>query len=240
LTRPSARRIAAGIQGIIRRDRIAPGGRLPTEHDLARRFGVSRPLVREAIQALKALGVVESRPRTGLRVLPFDPSSHFDQVIPRIRTDSERAELYEFRCLLEPAVLRLAARRASRASLEELEGLVSPPLPRGGRAVSAALARDVAFHEGLWRLAGNRFVWSLRGLLLRYFGDLERGAGRSIDEQLARKANAEHLAIVRALQRGDVDRAERLLRRNLGTFRVRPRPCAPSRRRARGAVEEAR
>jgi hypothetical protein len=42
---------------------------------------------------------VESRPKIGLRVLPFDPTTHFDQIIPRIRTDEERAELYELRCL---------------------------------------------------------------------------------------------------------------------------------------------
>jgi GntR family transcriptional regulator, transcriptional repressor for pyruvate dehydrogenase complex len=213
-----ARRIVKEIQELIRREGIPPWGRLPTEHTLARRFRVSRPMVREAIQALKALGVVESRPKIGLRVLPFDPTSHFDQLIPRIRTDEERAELYELRCLLEPAILRLAAERVTPAQIVRLEQMLTPPLPKGRDAVRDGLARDVAFHEELWRIAGNRFVLSFRGLLLRYFADLERHPRRNASEALMRKTNDQHLAIVRALKAGDVDRAQRELTRNLRTF----------------------
>src|SRR5436190_6100024 len=135
-----ARRIAGEIQDLIRRDSIPPGGRLPTEHALARRFHASRPIVREAIQALKALGVVESRPKTGLRVLPFDPTAHFDQIIPRIRTDEERAEIYELRCILEPAILRLAAERVTPEMLDRLEQLLLPPLSKGRDAVRDGIA----------------------------------------------------------------------------------------------------
>src|SRR5258706_4422143 len=141
-----ARRIVDEIQEMIRREAIPPGGRLPTEHTLARRFHVSRPIVREAIQALKALGVVESRPKTGLRVLGFDPVANFDQIIPRIRTDEERAELYELRCLLEPAILRLAAQRVTPAGLDRLERLLRPPLSKGRDGCREGRARDVAFH----------------------------------------------------------------------------------------------
>ena len=214
-----AKRIAVEIQEMIRRDSIPPGGRLPTEHTLARRFHVSRPIVREAIQGLKALGVVESRPKTGLRVLPFDPTAHFDQIIPRIRTNEEREELYELRCLLEPAILRLAAQRATPAGLDRLERLLRSPLSKGREAISQGLARDVAFHEELWRIAGNRFVLSFRGLLLQYFADLERPLGRRPTGALMRKTNNQHLAIVRALRAGDVERALRELARNLETFR---------------------
>jgi len=214
-----ATRVAGAIQEIIRTERIGPGGRLPTEHALARRFRVSRPIVREAIQALKVLGVVESKPKVGLRVLPFDPEPLFNHLIARIRTDDERAELYEFRCLLEPAVLRLVARRAPREKLAELEALLRTPLPRGRAAVREGFARDIAFHEGLWKLAGNRFVWSLRSLLLKYFADIERQPGLRATEAVMRRTNAQHLAIVRALRAGDVRRAERELARNLGTFR---------------------
>ncbi len=208
--------MAGEIQELIRRERIGPGGRLPSEHALARRFGVSRPLLREAIQSLKTLGVVDSRPRRGLRVLPFEPEAHLDAMIPRIRTDEERAELYELRRLLEPGVLRLAARRASPLQLQALEAMLRAPLPRGRAAVRAGLERDVEFHEALWRIAGNRFVWGLRGLLVRYFASVESG---TLTERRIRKADAEHRAIVRALRAGDVERAVRMLQRNLGTFR---------------------
>jgi DNA-binding FadR family transcriptional regulator len=210
-------RVADGIQEMILREAIPAGGRLPTEHALARRFRVSRPLVREAIQALRALGVVESKPRVGLRVLPFRPEAQFDALIPRIRTEEERAELYELRCLLEPAVLRLAARRARPADLDVLERPLRAPFPRGRAAViREGLDRDIAFHEGLWRLAGNRFVLGLKGLLVRYFAALERAplAGSAM-----RRANAQHLAVVRALKAGDVRRAERALVHNLSVFR---------------------
>jgi GntR family transcriptional repressor for pyruvate dehydrogenase complex len=213
------RRIADEIQEMIRRDAIPPGGRLPTEHTLARRFRVSRPMVREAIQALKALGIVESRPKTGLRVLAFDAAAHFDQIIPRIRTDRDRAEIYELRCLLEPAILRLAAQRVTPAELDLLERLLTPPLPKGRPGIREGLARDVAFHEELWRIAGNRFILSFRGLLLRYFADLEHSPAHPPTPALMRKTNVQHLAIVRALRAGDVDRAQRELARNLETFR---------------------
>jgi DNA-binding FadR family transcriptional regulator len=213
------RRIADEIQELIRREAIPPGGRLPTEHGLARRFRVSRPIVREAIQALKALGIVESRPKTGLRVLPFDPTAHFDRIIPRIRTAEDRAEIYELRCILEPAILRLAAQRATPAELDRLEQLLTPPLAKGRGALRDGLSRDVAFHEELWRIAGNRFILSFRGLLLRYFADLERSPKYPPTPALMRKTNDQHLAIVRALRAGDVDRAQRELVRNLETFR---------------------
>jgi GntR family transcriptional repressor for pyruvate dehydrogenase complex len=214
-----ARRIVREIQDLIRRQAIPPGGRLPTEHTLARQFHASRPIVREAIQALKAIGVVESRPRTGLRVLAFDATTHIDQMIPRIRTDEERAELYELRCLLEPAILRLAAQRATIPQLDSLDRMLRAPLPRGRRAVREGIARDVAFHEELWRIAGNRFVLSFRGLLLKFFADIERRPGHRASEAVMRKTNLQHLAIVRALRAGDVERALRGLARNLNTFK---------------------
>ena len=212
-----ARPIVREIQEFIRREGIAPGGRLPTEHALARRFRVSRSRVREAIQALKATGIVESRPRVGLRVLPFDPTVHLDPMIARIRTDDERRELYEFRRLIEPGILGLVARRAEPWELSNLESLLLRPIPKGADAVKEGLARDVAFHEALWKLAGNRFVTGLRGLLLRYFAELERDP--EVSEARVRRTNGQHLAIVRALRAGKLGRARRELERNLDTFR---------------------
>jgi DNA-binding FadR family transcriptional regulator len=218
-----AKKIAGEIQQFIRREGIAPGGRLPTEHALARRFHVSRSLVREAIQTLKAMGVVDSKPRVGIRVLPFDPRAHLDPMMDRIRTDDERRELYEFRRLIEPEILRLVAERAHAWELSRLEEALLKPFPKGPAAVREGFARDVAFHEGLWMLAGNRFVTGLRGLLVRYFAEVERR--RNVTESEVHRTNEQHLAIVRALRTGNLARARRELARNLGTFG--PRGDAP-------------
>src|SRR4051812_32127803 len=54
---------------ILRRE-VEPGDVLPAEDGLAGEFGVSRNVVREAIRALAAKGLVKGRPRTGTQVLP--------------------------------------------------------------------------------------------------------------------------------------------------------------------------
>jgi GntR family transcriptional repressor for pyruvate dehydrogenase complex len=212
-----ANKIAGEIQEFIRREGIAPGGRLPTEHALARRFRVSRSRVREALQALKATGLVDSKPRVGIRVLPFDPTAQLDSMIACIRTDDERRELYEFRRLIEPEILRLVAERAEPWELSRLESMLLKPIPKGPESVKEGFARDVAFHEGLWKLAGNRFVAGLRGLLVRYFANVERA--QKVSEAEVRRTNCQHLAIVRALRRGHLERARRELARNLDTYR---------------------
>jgi len=211
--------IAGELQEYIRREGIAEGGRLPTEHALARRFRVSRSLLREAVQALQTMGVVESRPRVGIRVLPFDPGSHMDSMISRIHTEDEIRELYEFRCLIEPVILSLVARRARPKELDGLLALLQSPYRFHANPVRDGFARDAAFHEGLWKLSGNRFLYGLRGLLVRYFADVERA--RKVSEADTRRAHEQHVAIVRALQAGDLPRAQKELARNLGMFHAK-------------------
>ncbi len=215
---PSPRRLAAAIQAMIRRRKIGPGGKLPTEHELAEHFGVGRNAIREAVQVLKAAGVVASKQRIGLTVLPFDPSPVFDQVIPQITSEEDRAALHEFRKIIELAVLPMVRKRAAKEDLDRLEAILNEPLPKGRRAVRAGLERDQAFHEGLWKLAGNPFIWSLRGLLLRYFRDIADEHRHQVPESRMHDANAEHLAVVRAIKAGDLDGAVRMMTANIGEY----------------------
>ncbi len=193
----SARRVAEAIRELIRREGIPPGGRLPTEHELARRFRVSRPIVREAITTLRALGIVETRPRIGLRVLAFDPACLFDRLSPWMGTPETLTDLRELRCLLEPPMMDLVMRRATEEHFRQLEALLDAGLQ--------GLEADLAFHEALWQVAGNRFVFGLRGLLLR------EGAGDASAATPARRMVQEHRAILHALQAGDLPKATRLM-----------------------------
>lgn len=71
---PHGERVAAELRDEILRGRFRTGERLPSERDLALRFGVHRGAVREALKKLEQLGVAEVRPG-GARVLPLDQAS---------------------------------------------------------------------------------------------------------------------------------------------------------------------
>ena len=122
-----ADQIRAGIQAGL----YAEGSRLPSERDLAQRLKVSRPAVREAIGALQNEGMVVTRHGSGTYVAdtlahrPPEPSlSHSDVVA---EADFSPVGTLEVRMLIEPAIARLAARRAQRDVLAEeyLEGMAN-------------------------------------------------------------------------------------------------------------------
>ena len=66
--------VAEKIKDLIIEQELRPGDRLPTEQELADRFGVSRISVREATKALGFLGIIDSAPRRGLTVGSLDMS----------------------------------------------------------------------------------------------------------------------------------------------------------------------
>lgn len=95
-----------------------PGSRLPSERDLAHRFKVSRPAVREAIGALQNEGIVITRHGSGTYVVDRD----LQRLAPAVsvaEADYSPISTLEVRMLLEPAIARLAARRAKRDELAE-------------------------------------------------------------------------------------------------------------------------
>src|SRR5262245_34337270 len=111
--RPKIRDVVAErLKSYIVESNLKPGDRLPTESDLARRFGVSRLSLREATKSLEFLGIVHSKPGLGLTVgsvnmtrvteyLGFHPALH--DVAPR--------ELIDTRILIETGVLPQVAAR---------------------------------------------------------------------------------------------------------------------------------
>ena len=105
-------RIAERLAADIRAGRLAPGERLPSERELARRLEVGRASVREAIGALQLRGVVETRPGSG----SFVAAEALDRLAPgaELTADAGPFDLLEARLLLEPGVAALAARRGRR------------------------------------------------------------------------------------------------------------------------------
>ncbi len=152
-------------------DGSLPVGSVITLEWLCEEFGVSRTIAREVVQVLGSMGLVESRRRTGIRVLPRDHWDAFAPAVIRWRLDGpERAshlhELSQLRAAVEPAAAALAAERAGgeqRAEFVRLAGAMEVTGAAGD--LHGFLEHDVRFHRLLLETSGNAMFAALRDVV---------------------------------------------------------------------------
>ncbi len=148
-----AEQVMARLSADIRGGRLAPGTRLPTEQMLTAELGVSRTVVREAVAALRADGLVVTRRGSGAYVA--DPSAGpFRLVPPRAASLSDILNVMELRLAVEVQAAGLAAERASRRQLASIRAAwraIDDALQRG----EGAVAQDFAFHRAIAEATGN-------------------------------------------------------------------------------------
>ena len=113
--------ITERLEAMILEGSLAPGQRLPPERELAERFGVSRPSLREAIQKLSARGLLASRQGGGTFVSEELKSGYSDPLLELLSRHSEfHLDLLEFRDALEGISAYYAALRSTPADKELL------------------------------------------------------------------------------------------------------------------------
>jgi DNA-binding FadR family transcriptional regulator len=152
------RRVTAGAWG--------PGDSLPVEDALAAEIGVSRGVVREAVKALVAKGMLHVRPRTGTRVLPREHWNHLDRDVLRWQQAEDAVTLLrdtgELRRIVEPEAARLAAERAGAEEVRRLsEALAAMEAAAADPGRGGYVEADIAFHRALLDASGNRLLGSL-------------------------------------------------------------------------------
>src|SRR5215813_8997128 len=114
--------IVRQVKQLIAEGRLKSGDQLPPERDLAEKFLVSRTSVREALRALESVGLIEIRPGEGTFVREVSVDALVEPLALVLL--SQRAmieELFEARRLLEPAIAGLAARRATKEEIQEMD-----------------------------------------------------------------------------------------------------------------------
>ena len=192
-------RIAARLAADIRAGRLATGEKLPPERELARRLGVGRASVREALAALQLRGVLETRPGAGSFVvgLPEDDGT--------LAPDASPSDVLEARLLLEPQVAALAAGRVTRdAETERLLDAMDAAEAAGDRA--GWNDGDRLFHRRLAALTANPVVLTLADHVAALMD--QPLWQRLRDESVARPGRArihaaEHRMIYEAVVAGD-------------------------------------
>ena len=110
------------IQDLIKNESLKPGDRLPTEFELAEKFGVGRSTVREALRALAALGMIDRSKRGTIISEGAVKEEGQDSTIlrSRILKDCEMTDLLECHRILEGEICSLAIKRATDEDIEQI------------------------------------------------------------------------------------------------------------------------
>jgi DNA-binding FadR family transcriptional regulator len=186
---------------------LSIGDKLPSENDLARSFGVSRPVVREAIGTLRAWGIVASKNGSGTFITAVQPRQVGFSLLGGYSSD----DLHEVRCNLEVPAAGLAAARRTGADLQLLRRNIAAQKKSTDLNEWAGL--DVEFHALLAAAAKNpvqeRLVADLRDLhqdqSLRVLHARDR----------TQRALAEHEAILHAVEERDENAARKYMEAHL-------------------------
>lgn len=204
------------IKRLLHSREMAAGARLPGERELARRLGVSRPSVREALRTLERMGVLDTRHGSGTQVAasgsnvlktPLEFLLALDQ--PSI------ADLHETRELLEVHLAGQAARRRTDDDLAAMEAAL--------RAMRIRLASprdvtdpDLRFHQAVAAAAHNR-------LLERVMNCLHDSIGRMMDAAWPGNRDMKvslriHEDVHDAIRRRNPEAARRAMRRHMAAM----------------------
>lgn len=211
------------LLALIERGEMPPGSRLPGERTLMQRFGVGRPAVREALQTLERMGLIEIQHGERARVIRLDAGRvlrRMDASVRHLLTSSPemREGLRQARQEFEQFLVREAARRANEEGIERLRSALEAQKAARGDAVRFMTA-DIRFHVTIASLAGNPLYPALSEAMLGWiFGLFPRLLHAPNVEDLTIK---EHTAILRAIENHDPEAAARAVKRHLA--RAHPR-----------------
>lgn len=185
------------------------GDRPVREAELQEEFGTSRSVVREAVKALTAKGLVESRQNSGIRVRPryewnlFDPDVLAWQFEPPV--DSHAVlDLVVLRRMIEPTAAGLAAQHATAQEAELLMNAVAAMRASADRLANFNDA-DIAFHVALFDATHNAYLARLgRAISSALLGSFRISAN---DPGRALAAADKHQFVAEAIAQGDAEAA---------------------------------
>ena len=226
---------------LIGRGEFPEGCKLPPEGELGERFGVSRPVIRDALARLKEQGVVRSQRGSGNVVVRGEAPGR--QAYPPIRTIADLLHSYEFRISVEAATVRLASERRMPGDLGNLRSTLdraADALDTGAFHLLADL--NFEFHRAVARATHNDFYVRTIEMIPNFVGAEHLDIATFGDDDLRERASrihAEHQAICEAIAGRDPVLAVSTMEQHISAARdhvIAQREIVPVRTRADHAM----
>jgi DNA-binding FadR family transcriptional regulator len=210
-----SRQVVSQLTEMIVSRRLPPGTPLPTEQQLADQLGVSRMVIRESVRIVAALGLVNVRHGVGTFVNPSHAWQIEGPLALLLRSEQQSLLRWlEVRTLIETAIVRLAASRATAENVEAMTAAVERMRQSGDDPERVVLA-DEDFHQEVALSTGNPLMVTLMRPILKPLREHLLAAVR-LPERYDRSM-AEHQAIISAIAARDAERAVELMTTHLTT-----------------------
>jgi GntR family transcriptional repressor for pyruvate dehydrogenase complex len=206
-------RLAREIKGSIQAGTYARGDRLPPIMEMARRFGVGHPTIREALKKLEAMGIVEIRHGSGVYVarsedvLVLASPDYSGRVTKKLLLDLIRA-----RIPLEMQSASEAVRNASPEHLREMRRLLVSAR-ENLRDDDKLNHLNMGFHHQVARASGNTVLAQLLNVLHELFSNEQRLILSIFGSR--ERDHEEHLSILDAIEQRDESLAVERMRAHL-------------------------
>lgn len=189
----------------IARAEFRPGDTLPSEQQMGAMYGVGRNTVREAMQTLRTLGIVEVRPRLGARVIDAPTSSALaTSAIAHLLGGETVDHLYDVRLILEPAAAAKAAGHRTDDDLLAIKralGHFRVAFELGANVWEA----DIEFHEAIAQASGNPVLARMLAPMSNLLSSARKATGTV--PAAAERALHEHEEIAGAIEDRSIRRA---------------------------------
>lgn len=203
-----------------------PGEKLPSENELSQTFAVSRMTIRQAMQKLKALGLIETRTGSGSFVREMRPDDCMQDLIPLMFIgDNSQLQVFQFREMIESESVRIATPLLTAEALKTLEHICRQMRKDAEADDSDAFSEhDLLFHTTLVKLSGNPLIIRAYQILAQVLEESMRSVIHAMKYSYGLDY---HNRILEAMRKGDAELAEKLtrehIRQNYSYFR--PKEC---------------
>ena len=195
------------------RKNLNPGDVIPKEVELAQMMGVSRTVIRESLNRLKTMGLIESIKHKGTLIKSPDlPQIIQKSMIPSILNQRSLKDAFELRLVLEVGMADLVVRRVTDKDLEELAEIV-----RNENSPSSDTLFDVdyevRFHGKLYEITGNDTLKGFQQMLLPVFKYVYSSG--LINKPITPKKYVSHRGLVEILAERDASKFRKGMRQHL-------------------------